>query len=169
MGFSTFAETTEPEEVMSVLRQYHAEMGRLVLAHEGTLEHFAGDGVVVLFNDPVEMPDHAERAVRMALAMRESARELNTGWGKHGWNMPLRIGVALGFATIGAVGRVVLQAAFLCGAAGPDRILVSQSVADAVESSVELEEIEPLTRHGFARTIRAFSVMGLKPPAEPGA
>src|SRR6267378_2790554 len=97
-GFTAFAETAEPEEVMSVLREYHAEMGRLILAHEGTLERFAGDGIMVFFNDPVEIPNPAERAVRMALAMRDLIAELAVGWKKTGFDLDFGIGIAHGYA-----------------------------------------------------------------------
>src|SRR4030095_2469954 len=97
-GFTAFAETAEPEEVMGVLREYHAAMGALILAHEGTLERFAGDGMMVFFNDPVQVPDAPERAVRMALAMRDRARELGARWRKRGYELDIGLGIAQGFA-----------------------------------------------------------------------
>ena len=104
-GFTAFAETAEPEEVMGVLREYHAEMGRLILAHEGTLERFTGDGMMVFFNDPVPVADPAERAVRMAVAMRDRVGEpAPSGWRKRGYDLDLGIGIAQGYATIGAIG-----------------------------------------------------------------
>ena len=103
-GFTAFAETAEPEEVMGVLREYHAAMGALILAHEGTLERFAGDGMMVFFNDPVPVPDAPERAVRMALAMRDRLGELGARWRKRGHELDIGIGIAQGFATIGAIG-----------------------------------------------------------------
>ena len=135
-GFTAFAETAEPEEVMGVLREYHAEMGRLVLEHEGTLERFTGDGMMVFFNDPVEAPDPAERALRMALAMRDSVARLAIGWRKRGWDLALGVGLAKGYATIGAIGfegrwdygaigTVTNLAARLCGEARPGQILIS--------------------------------------------
>jgi adenylate cyclase len=173
VGFGAFAETAEPEEVMSVLRQYHAEMGRLVLAHEGTLERFAGDAIIVVFNDPVEIPDAPARALRMAWAMRQRARELAHEWDKRGWRLPLRIGVAMGHATIGAfgfeerldygvVGRVNGLAAVLCNAADGGHVLVSQKVAAASEALADLQEIEVPAPRGTTRPIRAFRVLGLK-------
>jgi len=103
-GFTAFAETAEPEEIMSVLREYHAEMGKMILAHEGTLERFAGDGMMVFFNDPVQVPDPAARAVRMIVAMRERLAELFVKWRKRGFELDFGAGIAQGYATIGAVG-----------------------------------------------------------------
>jgi len=173
VGFGAFAETAEPEEVMSVLRQYHAEMGRLVLAHDGTLERFAGDAIIVVFNDPVEIPDAPARALSMAWAMRQRARELAHEWDKRGWRLPLRIGVAMGHATIGAfgfeerldygvVGRVNGLAAVLCNAADGGHVLISQKVAAAVEALADVQEIEVSAPRGTTRPIRAFRVLGLK-------
>src|SRR5262249_10483794 len=103
-GFTAFAETAEPEEVMGVLREYHREMGRLIVEHEGTLERFTGDGMMIFFNDPVEVPNPAERAVRMAVAMRDCVAPLAAGWRKRGWDLGLGVGIAQGYATIGAIG-----------------------------------------------------------------
>ena len=103
-GFTAFAETAEPEEVMNVLREYHAEMGHLIVEHEGTLERFTGDGMMIFFNDPVEVPDAAERAIRMAVAMRDSVAGLAARWRKRGWDLALGVGIAQGYATIGAIG-----------------------------------------------------------------
>src|SRR5256886_10818042 len=102
-GFTSFAETSEPEEVMGVLREYHAEMGGLILEHEGTLERFTGDGMMIFFNDPVEVPNPAERALRMAVAMRDRVTTLAAGWRKRGWDLGLGVGIAQGYATIGAI------------------------------------------------------------------
>src|SRR5881296_3524837 len=136
-GFTAFAETSEPEEVMSVLREYHAAMGELVLTHEGTLERFTGDGMMIFFNDPVPVPNPAERATRMALAMRERVRDLRVKWRKRGVDLDLGIGIAQGYATIGAIGfegrldygaigTVTNLAARLCGEAKPGQILIAQ-------------------------------------------
>src|SRR5213078_3787335 len=103
-GFTAFAETAEPEEVMAVLREYHAEMGMLIVAHEGTLERFTGDGMMIFFNDPVPVPDPAERALRMALVMRERVQHLVKAWQKRGYDLALGVGIAQGYATIGAIG-----------------------------------------------------------------
>ena len=104
LGFSTLAETAEPEEVMSVLRGFHAEMGALIQIHQGTLERFTGDGMMIFFNDPVPVPNPAERALRMALAMRERAAALTTTWARLGYTLALRVGIAHGYATLGAIG-----------------------------------------------------------------
>ncbi|HEX4987966.1 MAG TPA: adenylate/guanylate cyclase domain-containing protein, partial [Candidatus Binatia bacterium] len=103
-GFTAFAETSEPEEVMGVLHEYHAEMGQLILQHEGTLEHFAGDGIMIFFNDPLPVPNPAERAILMALAMRERVKDLTVKWRKLGYELDFGVGIAQGYATIGAIG-----------------------------------------------------------------
>jgi class 3 adenylate cyclase len=172
-GFTAFAETSEPEELMGVLHEYHAEMGRLILAHEGTLERFTGDGMMVFFNDPLPMPDAAERAVRMAVAMRDRAAELSVRWRRKGYELDLGIGIAKGFATIGAIGfegrwdygaigTVANLAARLCAEAKAGQILASTRVADAVEDAVETAPIEPLTLKGFHRPMPAVDVLGVK-------
>ena len=172
-GFTAFAETAEPEEVMGVLREYHAAMGALIVAHEGTLERFAGDGMMVFFNDPVPVPDAPERAVRMALAMRERAGELGARWRKRGHELDIGIGIAQGFATIGAIGfegrldygaigTVTNLAARLCGVAKPGQILVSQRLLGAVEALAESELIGELPFKGFSKPVLTFNVVGLK-------
>ena len=172
-GFTSFAETADPEEVMGVLREYHAEMGRLILEHDGTLERFTGDGMMIFFNDPVPVPNAPERAVRMALAMRERARHLDAAWRKQGYALGMGIGIAQGYATIGAIGfegrwdygaigTVTNLAARLCGEASHTEILLSQRVAGAVEDLVTLEALGPLTLKGFARPVHAFRVLGPK-------
>ncbi len=103
-GFTGFTETAEPEEVMSVLREYHAELGREIMAHDGTIEHFAGDGAMILFNAPVQVDNHELQAIRMALRMRESMAVLASGWKKRGYGLGFGVGIAGGYATIGAIG-----------------------------------------------------------------
>jgi class 3 adenylate cyclase len=174
-GFTAFTETSEPEELMGVLHEYHAEMGRLILAHEGTLERFTGDGMMVFFNDPLPMPDAAERAVRMAVAMRDRAAELSVGWRRRGYDLDLGIGIAKGFATIGAIGfegrwdygaigTVTNLAARLCAEARPGQILISPRVLLDVEGIVEVEELELLTVKGLARPVKPLSIMRLRAP-----
>jgi class 3 adenylate cyclase len=171
-GFTAFAETNEPEEVMSVLREYHAAMGRLVVEHEGTLERFAGDGMMIFFNDPVEVPNPAERALRMAVAMREAIAGLAAGWRKRGWDLALGVGIAQGYATIGAIGfegrldygaigTVTNLAARLSSEAAGGQILISARVAAAVESIIEAEDVGPLTLKGLSRPVPIWSVRGL--------
>ena len=172
-GFTAFAETSEPEVVMGVLRDYHAEMGRLILEHEGTLERFTGDGMMIFFNDPVPVPNPAERAILMAVAMRERIEEQSVGWRKRGWDLALGVGIAHGYATIGAIGfegrwdygaigTVTNLAARLCDEAKSGQILVSSRVAIAVEGLIEAEAIGPLALKGFLKPVPTFSVLGLK-------
>jgi len=175
-GFTAFAETAEPEEVMGVLRDYHAEMGKLILEHEGTLERFTGDGLMVFFNDPVPVPDAPERAIRMAVAMRESVAELSLRWRRQGHDLALGVGIAQGYATIGAIGfegrwdygaigTVTNLAARLCGEAKGGQILVSSRVALAVERLIEVEEMGPLALKGLLRPVPTVNVLGLRAPA----
>ena len=172
-GFTSFAETSEPEEVMGVLREYHAEMGRLILEHDGTLERFTGDGMMIFFNDPVPVPDAPVRAVRMAVAMRQRVDELLVRWRKRGYDLDFGVGVAQGYATIGAIGfegrldygaigTVTNLAARLCGEAKPGQILISQRVYGAVEDSVDVEELGGLTLRGFSKPVPAFNVLRLR-------
>jgi class 3 adenylate cyclase len=173
-GFTAFAETSEPEEVMGVLREYHAAMGELIVEHEGTLERFTGDGMMVFFNDPVTVPNPAERAIRMAVAMRDRVAALAAAWRKRGYDLGLGVGVADGYATLGAIGfegrwdygaigTVTNLAARLCGEAKGGQILVASRVLSAVENLVDAEEIGALTLKGFSRSIPTFNVVGLKP------
>ncbi len=172
-GFTAFAEVAEPEEVMGVLREYHQVAGRMVLEYEGTLEHFTGDGITILFNDPVPIPNPAERAVRMALAVRERIGRMAQDWVKRGYDLSLGIGIAQGFATIGAIGfegrwdysaigTVTNLAARLCGEAPGDQILIAQKVYAGVETLVDVEPQETLTLKGFRRPVIAYRVRGLK-------
>jgi len=172
-GFTAFAELAEPEEVMGVLREYHAQMGRLILEHEGTLERFTGDGMMIFFNDPVPVPNPAERALRMALVMRERVQELGTSWRRRGYDLAVGIGIAQGYATIGAIGfegrwdygaigTVTNLAARLCGEAKGNQILVSLRLAGEVEDLIETEEVGPLVLKGFQKPVPAFSVLGMK-------
>ena len=172
-GFTAFAETAEPEEVMGVLREYHAEMGRLIMEHEGTLERFTGDGMMIFFNDPVEIPNPAERAIRMAVAMRDLLAGLAARWRKRGWDLALGVGIAQGYATIGAIGfegrldygaigTVTNLAARLCGEAAGGQILISARVAAAVEGMIEAEDVGPLTLKGLARPVPIWSVRRLR-------
>jgi class 3 adenylate cyclase/CheY-like chemotaxis protein len=175
-GFTAFAETAEPEEVMDVLREYHAEMGSLILAHEGTLERFTGDGMMIFFNDPVRVADPAERAIRMALAMRDRVAHLSIGWRKRGHDLALGVGIAQGYATIGAIGfegrwdygaigTVTNLAARLCGEARGGQVLVSSRVAGALEDVVDLEDVGTLTLKGFLKPVPVFSARALRAPA----
>ncbi len=179
-GFTTFAETSEPEDVMRLLRDYHAETGRLILEHEGTLERFTGDGMMVFFNDPVVVANPAERAVRMAIAIRDRIAEMTVLWRKRGLDLALGIGIAQGFATIGAIGfegrrdyaaigTVTNLAARLCGEAKGGQILTNRKTLGEIEHLVEAEPAGELALKGFARTVTAYAVAQIKPvfPAQP--
>jgi class 3 adenylate cyclase len=176
-GFTAFAENAEPEEVMDILHEYHAAMGKLILEYEGTLEHFAGDGMMIFFNDPVPIDNAPERAVRMSLAMRERVRELTIRWRKLGHDLDFGVGIAQGYATIGAIGyegrweygaigSVPNLAARLCGEAKPGEILISQRLLAGVEDLVDSKQLGELTLKGFHRAVAAFRVLGLKDAAK---
>lgn len=170
-GFTSFAETSEPEELMRTLGAYHAAMGRIVLAHDATLERFTGDGMMVFLGDPVPVDDAAVRAVRLAGEMREAALELSARWKKRGVDLGLGIGVAQGFATVGAIGfegridygaigTVTNLAARLCQQAKAGDIILSQRVYAEVSETIEAEDLGELALHGFARPQRAFRWVG---------
>jgi adenylate cyclase len=172
-GFTAFAETSEPEEVMGVLHEYHAEMGKLILQHEGTLEHFAGDGMMIFFNDPVPVANPAERAIRMAVAMRERVKELTVKWRKLGYELDFGVGIAQGYATIGAIGfegrwdygaigTVTNLASRLCGEAKPGQILISQRLLGGVDELIEAEPAGELSLKGFHRPVSAHNILRMK-------
>jgi adenylate cyclase len=171
--FTAFAESVEPEEVMGVLREYHAAMGRLVTEHEGTLERFTGDGMMVFFNDPVPVPNAAERTVRMALEMRRRVGEMSVSWRRMGYELELGIGIAQGYATIGAIGyegrwdygaigTVTNLAARLCGEAKGGQILVSKRLLAATAELFEVDSVGELTLKGLHRPVTAYNVLGPK-------
>ena len=172
-GFTAFAETAEPEEVMGVLHEYHAAMGEVILVHEGTLERFTGDGMMIFFNDPVLVANPHERAVRMAVEMRERVIRLLERWRKHGFALDFGAGIAHGYATIGAIGfegrwdygaigTVTNLAARLCGEAAPGQILISQRLASLVEELVDVEPVGDLALKGFSRPVPTYSVRALR-------
>ena len=171
-GFTPFAESSEPEEVMHVLAEYHRALGELIYRFEGTLERFTGDGLMVFFNDPLPIDDPAERAVLMAVAMRDRVAELAAGWSRRGNDLGFGIGIAQGFATLGrigfegrfdyaAIGSVTNLAARLCAEAGPSQILVAQRVFSATEGIASGEPVGELDLKGFSRPVRAFAVTGI--------
>ena len=172
-GFTGFTETAEPEEVMSVLREYHAELGRAIIAYDGTIEHFAGDGVMILFNDPVPVEDHEMQAIRMTLRMRDSMAVLAQGWRKRGYALGFGVGIAGGYATIGtigfegrldygAIGTVTNLAARLCGEAENGQILISPRIFSKLELQIDAEVVGELSLKGFQRPVLAHNVLGTR-------
>ena len=177
-GFTAFSETGEPEEVMGVLREYHEAMGGLIFRFEGTLERFAGDGLMVFFNDPVPCADPAVRAIKMAVAMRDRVGELSKEWRKRGYQLGFGVGIAQGYATLGkigfegrfdyaAIGTVTNLASRLCHQAQAAQILISQRIFGSVEEMVEAEPLGELSLKGFNRPITAYNVLRLKGESEP--
>ena len=173
-GFTAFSELTEPEEVMSVLKEYHATLGGLIHKYEGTVERFAGDGIMIFFNDPLPCPDPSLRAVQMALEMREQVGELLVKWRKQGYELGFGVGIAHGYATLGrigfegrfdysAIGTVVNLAARLCSDAKDGQILIEGKVHSAVESCTSTESAGELTLKGIHRPVRVFNVCALLP------
>jgi adenylate cyclase len=169
-GFTSFTESSEPEEVMAVLREYHESLGDLIFRYEGTLERFLGDGIMIIFNDPIPCADHTERAVRLALEMRESVDRLAKMWRRKGHVLGFGIGIASGYATLGqigfehrreytAIGSVTNLASRLCGEAQSGQIVTSQRVFGSVEDSVEAMPIGDLTLKGFNRPIPAYDIL----------
>jgi len=168
-GFTAFTDAAEPEEVQNVLGDYHAAMGRLIVEHEGTLDRFAGDGILVFFNDPFPLPEPGKRAATMALAMRARFDELRTQWQKTGYDLDLGMGIARGYATLGAfgyegrfdytaVGRVVNLAARLCGEAKRGQILIDQRTRAALGDAFRSEMLGPVVLKGFAQPVPVFAL-----------
>ena len=171
-GFTTFAETSEPEEVMGVLNEYHAAIGDLIFRFEGTLESFAGDGLMVFFNDPMPCDDAPTRAIRMAVAMRTRVRDLADVWARRGHDLGFSVGIAQGYATLGrvgfegrfdyaAIGSVTNLASRLCDHAAPWQILAAQRVRTGAEDVVVSDYVGELTLKGFSRPMPAFDIRGL--------
>jgi class 3 adenylate cyclase len=169
-GFTSFAETAEPEELFDVLRDFHSAVGLLIEAWGGTLEHFAGDGLMIFFNDPVAMPDHEHQAACLAVAMRGRIETLTSRWQKRGIDLAIGIGIASGHATLGrvgfdgrfdyaAIGTVTILASRLSAAAQPGQILINQRLHAAVEDYVSAVPTEPLPLKGFARPVSAWSIL----------
>ena len=174
-GFTAFTESAEPEEVIGLLHEYHGEMGRIIAAHDGTIERFAGDGIMVFFNDPVPLANPAEHAVRMALEMRQRFATLAAGWRKQGFELGIGIGIAQGYATIGAIGfegrwdygaigGVTNLAARLCGEAGAGQILADRKAVAKVEGLVEFAPVGELVLKGFSQPLPAFEIKGVSRP-----
>lgn len=178
-GFTPFAETSEPEEVMAVLQEFHAALGELVFRYEGTLERFTGDGVMVFFNDPVPCLDGPRRALEMSIEVRDRVRELSTSWQRLGHNLAIRLGVAQGYATIGtigfegrldyaAIGTVTNLAARLCADAEPWEILATERVVAAAGEGVHAQDAGRRELRGFARPVQAFGVTDFERETEAG-
>jgi adenylate cyclase len=169
-GFTSFAETGEPEEVRDLLREYHAALGPIVTRSEGTVDDFAGDGIMVFFNDPLPCPDAATRAVQMAVEMREAVARLQDDWRRRGHAIGFGVGISQGYATLGqigfadrihytAIGTVCNLASRLCDAATDGQILVSKRVAGAVEGNARLQEIGDLALKGLSQAVAVFNVV----------
>ena len=168
-GFTSFAETAEPEEIMGTLREYHAAVGAIIHKFEGTIERFAGDGLMAMLNDPVPCADPCGQAVRMADEMRAAVGDLSAKWRKQGFDLGFGVGIAHGYATLGrigfegrfdyaAIGSVTNLAARLCSEAKDGQILIDGKVGIAVEAIAELEPLDALTLKGFHRTVKASNV-----------
>jgi adenylate cyclase len=171
-GFTAFAEAAEPEEVLEVLRQYHTALGILIDKFEGTVERFAGDGLLVLFNDPLPCLNPSERAVQMAIEMRDEVAKLATKWHHFGYELGFGIGIAHGYATLGCIGfegrfqysvtgKVANLASRLCDEASNGQILVDANVHRAVENLADVELRGELVLKGFSRPVKAFSIRGV--------
>jgi adenylate cyclase len=169
-GFTSFTEISDPEEVMAVLREYHENVGELIFRYEGTLERFLGDGIMVVFNDPIACDDHSERAVRLALDISLRVQKLASKWQSRGHDLGLGIGIASGYATLGqigfkerrdytAIGSVVNLAARLCGEALAGQIVIAQRVYSCVEQSVEAVSLGELKLKGFKRPMGAYNTL----------
>ncbi len=172
-GFTAFAETSEPEEVMSVLHEYHTAMGELILAHEGTLERFTGDGMMIFFNDPVPIDDPVGHALTMTLEMCAAVEDLKKKWHKFGYDLGFGIGIARGYATIGAIGfegrrdygaigTVTNLSARFCAEAADGQILTNWKTLAPLEDKIEYEEIGEIAFKGISRPIPMFNVIGYK-------
>jgi adenylate cyclase len=172
-GFTAFAETAAPEELFDVLRDYHGALGELIPTYEGTLEHFAGDGLMVFFNDPLPVANHELQAVRLALAAQERVAQLAQEWRRWGKELGLGIGIEAGYATLGrigfegrhdyaALGPVSNLASRLSTQAAAGQILIGQHVFAAVEESVQTAPAGNLELKGFARPVAAYEVRGLR-------
>jgi class 3 adenylate cyclase len=172
-GFTAFSETAEPEEVMGVLKQYHEALGPLIHRHEGTLTRFIGDGLMVLFNDPMPCADPAARAARLAIEMRLAVAALAADWRKRGHQIGFGVGIAQGYATLGeigfegrmdytAIGTAVNLAARLCDAARDGQVLINQLAATTIEPIIALEPLGEVTLKGLSRPTPVHQVVGLR-------
>ena len=172
-GFTAFSDSAEPEEVMELLRHYHAEMGKLIFKFEGTLERFMGDGIVVIFNDPIPCESHVQKAAEMTLEMRDRIKELRSMWLKRGYDLDLGVGFAAGYATLGTmgfegrmdygtVGNLPNLAARLCAEAKGGQILLDQKTMSRLEDSFLAEPLSELHLKGLSRSVSAFNLLGAR-------
>jgi class 3 adenylate cyclase len=172
-GFTSFAETGEPEDVIALLHDYHSTVVPLVFSHEGTLERFMGDGILVIFNDPLPCENAAGRAVRMAFEMRKAVADLSRAWRLRGQVIGFGVGIAQGFATIGqigfegrveysTIGTVINLAARLCNEAADGQIVVSQRIANGVDSVAVASPLGDLKLKGLSRAVPAFNIESLR-------
>jgi adenylate cyclase len=171
-GYTAFTETADPEEVMAVIREYHGVLGRLINAYDGTVERFAGDSIMIFFNDPLPVPNAAELAVRMAIDMQAELAKVSLNWRRRGYGLKIGIGIAQGYATLGtigfegrldygAIGAVCSLAARLCAEAQGGQTLVSERVYSSVDALVVAESVGALTLKGFHQPVPAFNVCAL--------
>jgi class 3 adenylate cyclase/HAMP domain-containing protein len=169
-GFTAFTETTEPEEAMSVLREYHAALGEIIFRYEGTLDRYAGDGVMILFNAPIQFADHTQRAVKMAVEMRDTIGALTERWRNRGHSLGFGVGIALGYATLGqvgfeqrleyaAIGSVTNLASRLCDEAKANQIVVARRVYGMVERWVDARPLDDLVLKGFNHPVLAMEIL----------
>ena len=172
-GFTAFSDAAESEEVLQLLRVYHAEMGRLIFKFKGTIERFTGDGIMAFFNDPIPYADHSQKAVRMALEMHDRMKWIRSDWLKKGWDLDLGVGLVAGYAALGnigfeermdygAIGSVTNLASRLCDAAKGGQILTNQKTLSEIDDLVDAEPIGELNLKGFARPVSTFNVTQLK-------
>jgi adenylate cyclase len=177
-GFTAFAEISEPEELMTLLQEYHTTLGKVTDKFEGTVERFSGDSLLVVFNDPLPCPDPPERAVKMAVQMRDEMAGLDVKWRKHGHELGFGIGIAHGYATVGCIGfegrlqysvigKVANLACRLCDAARNGQILVDAKVHTAIEALADVEPVGELVLKGFHQPVKTFNVRKLKRDARP--
>jgi class 3 adenylate cyclase len=177
-GFTAFAEQAEPEEVLGVLREYHEEMGAIIVRHGGTLEHYAGDGMMIFLNDPEPVADHPLEAARMAVEMRDRFGELAAGWRRQGFRLGLGIGLSIGYATLGrigfkghygyaVIGSVANLAARLCAMAEPGHIVLSERAYARVEESSEATALGSFELKGFRQPVEAYDLTGLRAESTP--
>lgn len=179
-GFTAFTERSEPEEVMMVLREYHESLGERIFHYEGTLDRFAGDGIMIIFNDPIPCADHAERAVQLALDMRDQVGKLSSQWQRKGHRLGFGVGIASGYATLGqigfeqrreytAIGSVINLASRLCDEARPGQIVIAQRAFSYVEQDVEAASIGELSLKGFTDPVAAYEITSWRGPSRSAA